>query len=135
MGRKRRQVRRELGEGELEILKVLWDEGPSTVREVLSHLHAQGRKVAYTTVLTVLTRLEQKGFVESNKSGLAYVYRARATRDSVVRARLDSVIEQLFDGAAGSLVLKLMETERFSAEEVEEFKRLIDRLDREGEGS
>lgn len=54
--------------------------------------------------------------MESNKSDVAYVYQARATRDSVVRARLNSVIDQLFDGAAGSLALKLMETRRFSAE-------------------
>ena len=49
----------ELGEAELQVLRALWDGGPATVREVLNHLHTQGRRVAYTTVLTFLTRLEQ----------------------------------------------------------------------------
>jgi predicted transcriptional regulator len=69
----------ELGSAELEVLKALWEIGPATVREVLNHLHDRGRKVAYTTVLTFLTRLEQKGFAASNKSDLAYVYRARVS--------------------------------------------------------
>ena len=77
----------ELGDAELEILKVLWDRGASTVRDVLHTLHDQGRGVAYTTVQTLLTRLEGKSFVRSDKSDFAFVYRARLTRD---RRRLDS---------------------------------------------
>ena len=52
----------DLGHAELEVLRALWDLGPVTVREVLAHLHETGRKLAYTTVLTFLTRLEQMGF-------------------------------------------------------------------------
>lgn len=119
----------ELGDAELEILKVLWDRGPATVRDVLTLLHEQGREVAYTTVLTTLTRLEQKGFVASNKSGMAYVYRAKVSRERVTQARLKEIIEQLFDSTPGSLVLQLMQTQRFTAEELAEFQRLIQRLD------
>lgn len=118
----------ELGEAELETLKVLWDHGPATVRDVLDRLHEQGRRVAYTTVLTFLTRLEQKGYVSSNKSGLAYIYKPRVSRERVTKARLSSVVDQLFDGAASSMVLQLMQSERFSPEELAEFRRLIDRL-------
>lgn len=120
---------KELGEAELEILRVLWSAGSATVRDVLTALHDQGRKVAYTTVLTTLSRLEQKGYVTSNKSGMAYVYRAKVTRQRVTRARLDALIEQLFDGVPGSLVMTLMQTEEFSREELSEFQRVIDGIE------
>lgn len=119
----------ELGAAELEVLKGLWEIGPATVRQVLNHLHERGRKVAYTTVLTFLTRLEQKGFAASNKSGLAYVYRARVSKERVSRSRLRSLVEQLYDGAAGPLVLQLMKCERLTPEEIDELQKLIEKLD------
>ena len=115
----------ELGSAELGVLKALWDEGPATVREVLAHLHCCGRRVAYTTVQTLLNRLEQKRYVSSNKSGLAYVYRARVSRDRVTRSRLKTLLAQLYDGAAGPLVLQLVRTERLKPEEIEELHKLI----------
>jgi len=118
----------ELGTVELEMLKVLWDHGPATVREVMNHLHARGRRSAYTTVQTVLGRLEQKGFVGSDKSDLAYVYRARITRRQISRARLRSLLEQLYDGAAGPLALHLLKHERLTREEINELHKLIDEL-------
>ena len=124
--------RAELGSAELEVLKALWESGPGTVRQVLESLHRRGRKVAYTTVLTVLTRLEQKGYVASDKSELAYVYRAKVTRERVAGSRVKTMLEQLYDGAAAPLVLQLMQTEKFTPEELEQLQRLIDRLDREG---
>lgn len=122
----------DLGAAELEVLRALWDGGPVTVRQVMNELHGRGRNVAYTTVLTFLTRLEQKGYVTSDKSGMAYVYRAMLSRDRVTRSRLRTLLEQLYDGAAGQLALQLIRTERFSAEEIEELHRLIDRLDAKG---
>ena len=125
----------ELGDAELQVLRALWDGGPATVREVLNHLHDRGRRVAYTTVLTFLTRLEQKGFVRSDKSGQAYVYRAAISRNQVTRFRLKEVMDQLFDGEAAPLVLALMKSERFSAEEIAQLQVLIDQLDgKPGEG-
>ncbi len=85
--------------------------------------------MAYTTVQTLLTRLEQKGFVSSDKSGLAFVYRPTVARDEVMRSRIKSVVEQFFDGAAAPLVLQLIQTEKFTAEEITELHKLIDRLD------
>jgi BlaI family transcriptional regulator, penicillinase repressor len=119
----------ELGEAELQVLRALWDHGPATVREVLAHLHTQGRRVAYTTVLTFLTRLEQKGFVKSDKSDVAYVYRAAVSRNQVTRSRLKTVLDELFDGEAAPLVLQLMKTEKFSPEEIAELQKLVDQLD------
>jgi predicted transcriptional regulator len=119
----------DLGEAELQVLRALWELGPVTVRDVLNHLHERGRKVAYTTVLTFLTRLEQKGFVKSDKSGLAYVYRPAVTRNQVTRSRLKAMVDELFDGDAAPLVLALMKSEKFSAQELAELQKLIDRLD------
>jgi predicted transcriptional regulator len=119
----------ELGEAELQVLKALWDLGPATVRDVMNHLHKNDRKVAYTTVLTFLTRLEQKGFVASDKSDLAYVYRAVLSREKVTRSRLRSMVKQLYDGAAAPLVLQLMRSEKFSAEEIAALQKLIEELD------
>ncbi len=124
----------ELGEAELQVLKALWDAGPATVREVMIRLHAAGRRVAYTTVLTFLTRLEQKGYVRSDKSDLAYVYRPAVTRNQVTRSRLKSVIDSLFDGEAAPLVLQLMKTERFSAQELAELQKHIDQIEARIEG-
>jgi len=121
----------EIGDAELDVLRVLWDEGPSTVREVMTPLHARGRRVAYTTVQTLLNRLELKGFVSSDKSDLAFVFRARLTRDRVRRSRVNSLVGKLYDGAAGPLVLHLIKTRRLSAEEITELQNLIERLDPE----
>ena len=120
----------DLGDAELEVLKALWDLGRAPVREVMNHLHEAGRHVAYTTVLTVLSRLEQKGVVASDKSGVAYVYRPAVTRARVTRSRLRSLIEQLYDGSAGPLVLQLVRQEKLSSHEIEALHELVDALDR-----
>ncbi len=123
------QRRHDLGDAELGVLRVLWDEGPATVRDVLEHLHRRGRHVAYTTVQTLLTRLEQKRYAKTDKSGLAYVYRAKVSRDRVTRARLKTLLSQLYDGAAGPLVLQLIRSERLTPEEIQELQKLIEDLD------
>ena len=118
-----------LGSTEQEVLQALWGVGQGNVRQVLNEMHARGRNLAYTTVQTMLTRLEQKGFVESDKSGMAYVYRAAVNREEVMRSRVRSVVEQFFDGAVAPLVLQLIQTEKFSADEISELHKLIDKLD------
>ncbi len=118
-----------LGSTELEVLKALWAVGPGNVRHVMNELHARGRELAYTTVQTLLTRLEQKRIVTSDKSGMAYIYRAAVERDEVTRSRVRSVVEHFFDGAVAPLVLQLIQTEDFSAQEISELHKLIDKLD------
>ncbi len=124
------KLQHELGDAELEVLKVLWDEGPAVVREVMNRLHQCGREVAYTTVLTFLTRLEQKGYVRSDKSGLAYVYTPVVSRERVTKSRLRTLMDQLYDGAAAPMVLHLIRSERFSSNEIEQLHNLIDALDK-----
>lgn len=119
----------ELADAELEVLKALWEKQPATVRELLERLAQRGRTWAYTTVQTFLTRLEQKGFVRSDRSGAAFSYSSAVTRDQVIRSRLKSMVSQLFDGAAGELVLQLVRQERLSPSEVAELQNLIEKLD------
>lgn len=125
--------RYELGDAELEVLKVLWEHGPATVREALTQIHARGRRVAYTTVQTLLTRLEQKGFVASDKSDFAHVFRATVRRDRVSRFRLRTLVKQLYDGAPGPAVLQLVRTGRLTPQEIRELQELIDQLDARGQ--
>lgn len=119
----------ELGEAETAVVRVLWDHGALTVREVMEHLHERGRKVAYTTVLTFLSRLEQKGVVAADKKGMAYVYRAKVSRDRVTRSRVRDLLEQLYDGAAGPVVMHLVKNEKLTADDITRLRRLIDELD------
>jgi len=127
-GKNAKALKADLGAAELEALTTLWDDGPATVREVMQGLHRRGRKVAYTTVLTFMTRLEQKGYVTSDKSGVAYVYRAKAPRERVVGSRVRSLMQQMFGGSAAPMALHLLRTERFTPEEISEMRQLIDQL-------
>ena len=119
----------DIGEAELEVLQTLWEHGPATVREVMNDLHEHGRQLAYTTVLTFLTRLEQKGCVTSDKSDLAYVYRPKVTRDKVSRSRLEAVLDSFYDGSPGPLVLQLIREGKFTRDEITELQDVIDELD------
>jgi BlaI family penicillinase repressor len=121
--------RSSISETELDILKVLWEHGPGTVREVNALLRAQGRRWAYTTVLTLLQRLEAKGVVTSDKSGLAHVFRPAVTREKLLRQRLKDLANQLCEGTATPLVQALVEGQRFTPEEISHFRQLLDELE------
>lgn len=114
---------------ELEVLKTLWDHGPATVRDVLNVLQGMGRDYAYTTVLTMLQRLEGKGLVTSDKSKSAHVFTAAVSREQLLSRRLRDLADQFCDGTASPLLHALVEGGQFSAEDLEHFRRLLDRLD------
>ncbi len=105
---------------EMEILKVLWEDGPSSVRSVYDYL-AQSEKVAYNTVQTMLRIMEEKGLVKHHVEGRTFVYTPRFSRDESAARFLDRV----FDGAADQLVLSLLRCERISGEELERMQELI----------
>ena len=109
---------------ELEILKVLWELGPSSVRVVYRQLLGQqpeGEDLAYNTVQTLLRIMETKGLVAHAQEGRAFVYSARYSRDQSAARFLDRV----FDGAASQLVASLLQAERISPEELERMQALI----------
>jgi BlaI family transcriptional regulator, penicillinase repressor len=121
--------RSSITETELDVLKALWENGPGTVRVINDQLRRQGRRWAYTTVLTLLQRLEAKGYVVSDKSGMAHVFRPAVTRDKLLRQRLKDLANQLCEGTATPLVLALVEGQRFTAEEISQFRQLLDQLE------
>jgi predicted transcriptional regulator len=105
---------------ELEILKVLWELGPSSVRGVHRHLRAE-EDLAYNTVQTLLRIMEEKGLVSHHVEGRTFVYTPRFSRDESARRFLDRV----FDGAADQLVLSLLRSERIPAAELDQIEAMI----------
>src|SRR3954464_13508776 len=122
-----------LSEAEIEVLKVLWDLGPSPVRVINGELAARGRRWAYTTVSTLLLRLATKGCVASDSSAVPHVYRATVSRDELVGRRLREAADELCDGDAAPLVLALVQKHRFTAEELARFRQLLDEARAEAE--
>lgn len=108
---------------ELELMKVLWKEGPATVQTVQSQLD---RRLAYTTVQTVLNLLHRKQKVKRALKDRAYIYTAAVSRDQEVGKTMGDIIERLFGGSAESLVLSLVETRKLTPEKLSRLHRLID---------
>jgi BlaI family transcriptional regulator, penicillinase repressor len=115
-----------LSGAERDVLKVLWEYGPATVRAINEALKHQGRRWAYTTVATLLQRLTAKRYVHSNPSTVPHVYRAAITRDELLERWLKDTAVEFCDGRAAPLVLALVQGNRFSAEELERLHRLLE---------
>jgi predicted transcriptional regulator len=115
-----------LSVSEKEVLKVLWDRGPCTTRELNEVLESQGRQWAYTTVATLLQRLVGKKFAASDSRTVPHVYRAVVTRDELLDRRLRDAADEFCDGRAAPLVLALVQGNQFSPEEVARLRRLLD---------
>src|SRR5947209_19024633 len=105
---------------ELEILKVLWELGPSSVRNVHRCL-ARLDDLAYNTIQTLLRIMEEKGLVEHHSEGRTFIYTPRFSRDESTARFLDRV----FDGAADQLVLSLLRTERIALQELDRMEAMI----------
>lgn len=109
---------------ELEILKVLWDHGPMRVREVRDAL-AEVRGLAYTSVMTVMNIMTDKGFLKRTKSGNSFVYRAAIKRKSTSRKMLGDLVDRLYEGSAASALLQLLETADLDEAEREQIRAII----------
>jgi predicted transcriptional regulator len=110
---------------ELEVLKVLWARGKATVREVYGELRPRDGDLAYTTVLSLLQTMEQKGLVGHEAAGKAYAYYPRARRDSVFRRLAGGFLDRVFDGALGEYVARALQSRRPTLEELEGLERMI----------
>ena len=118
-----------MSDAERDVLKVLWDGGPLTVRDVHDRLTGAGGGWSRSTVITLLQRLERKGYAASDKSGFAFVFRAAVSRAEEVHARVSEVAGELCDGAVVPLVLAFAERHRFTPDELARLRRLIDGLE------
>ena len=118
---KRRSV---LTEHELEIMQVIWRHPSVTVRDVYEEL-LQHRKIAYTSVMTMMGILERKGYLKKTTGDKAYLYRPTHPKSRVLRSLVNDFVGRVFNGSAKPLMVHLIENEKLSEEELEEIASLM----------
>ena len=122
-----------VSDAELDVLKVLWEHGPGTVRDVEGRLRQRSRRWAYNTVLTLLSRLRDKGHVASDKpeaGGAALVFRAAVSRDELLRHGLTDLADRICDGTASPLVHALVQGRQLSPDDIADLRKLLDEMER-----
>ncbi|NMO20211.1 BlaI/MecI/CopY family transcriptional regulator [Pyxidicoccus fallax] len=117
-------------DGELAILRVLWERGDSTVREVHEALNRNAPEgTGYTTVLKLMQIMTEKGLVERDESQRAHVYRARATEQKTQRQLVTDLVDRAFGGSPARLAMQALSAKKTSPEELAELRRLLDTLE------
>ena len=105
-------------------MKLVWKKGEVTVRDVYEAL-LERRKIAYTTVMTMMRVLERKGYLKTRREDRAYVYRPAHPERQVVRSMVREFVDRVFNGSARPLLVHLVEDRRLSKKELEELERLV----------
>ena len=105
-------------------MKVIWRTGTSTVRDVYETLLKE-RKIAYTTVMTMMNILEQKGYLKKSQKDRAFTYQATRPQKQVIRGMVREFVDRVFNGSAEPLLLHLIEDRRVSEEDLDEIRRLL----------
>jgi len=113
-----------LTEQELEIMKIVWELGTATVRDVYETLLAQ-RKIAYTTVMTMMKIMEEKKYLKRRLSGRAYVYEGTRSKKQMIREMVSEFVKRVFNGSAEPLLAHLVEERGLSEKELRQLSRLI----------
>jgi BlaI family penicillinase repressor len=116
---------RTLTEQELEIMKVVWEFETATVRDVYEALRRR-RKIAYTTVMTMMNILEEKGYLKKRAGDKAHVYRPAQPRARVIRTMVREFVERVFNGSAEPLLVQLVKDRQLSRKELEKIARGIE---------
>ena len=111
-------------DGELAILQVLWQHGPSTVRRVHEALSPE-RKTGYTTTLKLMQIMAQKGLVRRDVSARQHVYEAAVSEDHTQRQLIGDLLTQVFDGSARKLIMQALAARKVSPEELAEIRKLL----------
>ena len=117
-------------EGELAILRVLWSDGPCTVRTIQEIL-LQKQPTGYTTVLKLLQIMTEKGLVLRDESERSHVYRASRTEAQTQKQLVGDLLDRAFGGSALKLVMQALSSRKTSTQELTEIRTLIERLERE----
>ncbi len=113
---------------ELEILRILWARGPSTVREVQEEL-THKRRTGYTTALKFLQIMTEKGLVERDESAMAHVYHPKLPRETTQKQLIVDLMDRAFEGSAAELVTRALATKKTSPEDLAEIRRLLNELE------
>jgi BlaI family penicillinase repressor len=115
-----------LTEQELEIMKIVWAREQATVRDVYEEL-LKRRKIAYTTVMTMMKILEQKKHLKKSQEDRAYLYRPARPRQQVIGGMVREFLNRVFNGSAEPLLMHLVEDDKLTEKELEEVSRMIRR--------
>jgi BlaI family penicillinase repressor len=115
-------------EVELQILRVLWERGPSTVRQIHNAL-AQDKDTNYSTTVKMLSVMLDKGLVKRDETARPLVYRAVKSQQTTQRSMLRDLVQRAYGGSTGSLVLQALSSQRATPEELAEIRRLLDELE------
>ena len=113
-----------LTEQELEIMKIVWDHRVCTVRDVYEAL-LERRKIAYTTVMTMMNILEEKGYLRKRAEDKAHVYRPTKAKAKVIQAMVEDFLNRVFNGAAQPLLVQLVKDQHLSEHDLKEIVRRI----------
>ena len=119
-------------DAELAILRILWERGPSTVRQVHEVL-ARDRQAAYTTALKLLQIMTEKGLVERDERDRTHVYRPRLGEEQTQRQLVRDLVDRAFGGSSMKLVLQALASKRASAEVLRDIRKAIDEARSKGE--
>ncbi len=117
-----------LGETEMEVLHHVWQLGRATVADVRERI-LSSRDVAYTTVMTVMKNLAEKGYLSYEKEGLTYVYAPARSPEEVRHSLVDDLVHKVFEGSSLALVQTLVRHEDLSDDEAREIRKLIDGME------
>jgi len=115
-------------EGELAILRVLWDGGPATVREILRTLN-ETKETGYTTVLKLLQIMTEKGLVDRDESVRPQVYKPSCPQEQTQRQLVRDLLQRAFGGSVRTLVLQALATKKSTPEELAAMEKLLDRME------
>jgi len=116
-------------DAELAILRVLWQRGPSTVRQVRDVINAE-RPTGYTTVLKVMQIMTEKGLVTRDESQRTHVYQPRVPAEGTQRQLVADLLERAFEGSAEKLVMQALSTTKVSPEELTKIRSMLDEIER-----
>jgi predicted transcriptional regulator len=115
-------------DAELAILRVLWERGPSTVRQVFEALSLE-RDLGYTTALKMLQIMHEKGLVQRDDSDRTHVFTASQTQSQTQRTLLDDLLDKAFGGSSMSLVMQALATRKASREDLAEIRKMLDQAE------
>ncbi len=117
-----------LGETEMEVLHHVWDMGEATVKQVRKRI-LENREVAYTTIMTVMKNLAEKGYLKYRKEGVTYVYSPAQEPDSVRFSLVKNLVKKVFNGSSKELVQTLIQSEDMNEKDFEDIKNMIDQME------
>jgi predicted transcriptional regulator len=116
---------------ELEVLKVLWERGPSTVRGVMDSLAEQGHRRAYTSVMSLMNVMADKGLLKRTPQGRAFIYSPRIDREKTLGRMIGDLWQRAFEGSASTLVSRLLDEASPSRDELDEIRKAIEAYQRD----